>query len=180
MAKSANQKKATATYEMDWSDENQDRCPGYRVLEYEGLCDCGTCETLIRCDLDRTRRGHIHQYLLRCDPSNPEKEKRTQRVPIYGWIVNLLTESEAISAHEQRRERAGRKQEARQRGAVKLRSQLTKLSDNVPPEVLEWLDTVPPMESEAETLPESNDPTLPDSLVPPDLDDDRDDDIPEV
>ena len=176
MAKPANQKKAEVTFEMDWSDQNQDRCPGYRVLEYEGLCDCGECETLIRCDLDRTRRGHLHQYITRCDPS--AKDKRLQ-VPIYPWIVRLLTEAEAVIAHDRRRDLAGSKHEARQEGAKQLRSKLSIVSE-VPPEVLDWLESQPAVGSEAETSPESNDPPLTGSPVSPDLGDDRDADIPQV
>ena len=167
MAKPVQQKKAEVRFEYDWSDENQDRCPGYRIFSYQIWGE--VYETLIRCDLDRTRRDHLHQYALRVVGNE------RQRVPLYPWIVKLRTEAEAIVAIERRRARTDSKHEARQDGAVQLRSALTPINVDIPPEVMDWLES---QGSEAEGSPERDELKPADSLGPPDPGDDRDADIP--
>ncbi len=161
MAKSAKQKKAVITYETEWSDENQDRCPGYLIVKYDRYGT--TYEMLVRCEA-----SHPHQYIVKVDDGR-------ERVPLYSFIPRLFTASE-LQARLAARDKNAARQQARQGVGVKnLRANL-----DVSPEVLEWLESQPAVISEAETSPESNDLVSTGSLASPDLADDRDDDIPAV
>ncbi len=164
----APQQQEKATYDQDWSDENQDRCPGYRYMAYEIAGE--PYQTMIRCELT-----HPHQYVI--------KQPGNERVPLYPYIKDLATEREARWAIKRRQGQAEKKRVGRDEGAKGLRAildevrgthedeeahggqvvsgkpgkrdpvgaapesghraALTPLAEDIPPDVEDWLASIP-------------------------------------
>ncbi len=166
MARPKFQQQETAHYEQDWSDDNQDRCPGYRYLVYEIAGQ--PYETMILCEM-----GHPHQEAI--------KQPGNLRVPLYPWLKDLATERQAGWAIKNRQKRSEKRQDGRLAGVKMLReilgqahvthedeellhdgsvgaeqdraalvipgeghrAALVPLAQDVPPDVEDWLATVP-------------------------------------
>jgi len=112
MAKPKHYQQEQSYYEQDWSDENQDCCPGYRYLDYEIAGEPYT--TMIKCEWD-----HPHQEAIKM-PGNV-------RVPIYPYLKDLATERQANWAIKSRQKRCEKRQVGRLEGAKGLRMILGKV-----------------------------------------------------
>ena len=94
------------SFDDDWTEENQARCPGFKHIEYEIAGEPYTC--LVRCDPFPI---HPHREQVKI-----EGRDRT-RIPLYRFIETLATEDEARRNIAQRQKRAGRRGAGYQKGA---------------------------------------------------------------
>lgn len=160
MARPFKQVHEPVRYEEDWSADNQDRCPGYRVMEYH-LGEI-RYETLVKCEY-----AHPHREMIRIDHGR-------ERVPAFGWASSLLTEREARRAIEKRWKRGEQSASGAAEGLQGIRDSLNgfqragvneggktpaglhlvSLDPDIPPEVAEWLASIPPLESRDDDTPE--------------------------
>ncbi len=147
----AQQQQEKATYEADWSDDNQDRCPGYRYMVYEIAGE--PYQTMIKCEM-----GHPHQEAVKVALGHRE------RVPLYPFIADLATERQAGWAIKGRQKRAEKRQDGRLEGVRGLREILgqaaktpdeeqaapvlpatpamTPLAQDIDPDVDDWLASI--------------------------------------
>lgn len=139
MAKSKSAAPVRAEYEQDWGDENQAKCPGYSMLAYEIAGE--PYETMVRCD-----SSHPHQEIVKVTPGHRDRLSIATMSPISG----LATEKEALWAIRNRQKRAKKEHKSSLAGVQELRAQLERsrlvlVSEDVPPDVQEWLASQKPL-----------------------------------